>query len=211
MAKRKIAECVNIRINVGNYQHIELTKYAEEEIDFESVAERVQKEDALREDLIVNMMRSMKAIPERLGKGIDQAVAVEEAIQKAIPAWLENGPVPNIANGAKEKVIQITAEQKNNKDSQVAIPEEKNAPKDVPDEPTVPAEALEAPSAKISDEDVKDLFEDDAPSAPAKDVAATPEPEKSEEVKKDEKPAKSAKDDLKEFFDDEDKDLFGEV
>ena len=36
MVKRKIAECINLRVNVGNYQHIELTKYVEEEIEYSS-------------------------------------------------------------------------------------------------------------------------------------------------------------------------------
>jgi len=181
MAKRKIAECINIRINVGNYQHIELTKNAEEEIEFDSDSVRIAKEDALRDELVTNMIRSMKAIPERLGKGVDQAVEVQEAIQKAIPAWLENGPIPNIANGAKEKVIQAAAEQKNNKDSQIPIPEE-------------------TPVQKIVEEDVKNLFEDDSP--------AGNENEKTKEAEKSEISEKTDKEDLGQFFDDDDKDLF---
>lgn len=200
MAKRKIAECINIRINVGNYQHIELTKYAEEEIEFDSISERQKKEDDLREDLLANMMRSMKAIPARLGKGVEQAAEVEEAIQKAIPAWLEKGAIPNIANGAKEKVIQITAEQKNNKDSQITVPEVKSLSK-----PEI-AKIVELPKPEIdqsveltalSEVDVKNLFEDDV----------TPSSEK-----KVDKPAKTdAKEDLKEFFNDDDDDLFSDV
>ena len=215
MEKRKIAECINIRINVGNYQHIELTKYAEEEIEFDSASDRENKENQLRDDLLASMMRSMKAIPARLGKGIDQAVEVEEAIQKAIPEWLEKGTVPNIANGAKEKLIQAAAEQKNNKDSQIDVPEEKNSIIDkyknvgqqVP--PPEVLATLSQPTAadpKLSDEDVKDLFEDDTP-AVAKESSET---SKTVETKS-EVPTKSAKEDLKEFFDDDDEDLFSEV
>ena len=63
MSTRKISECINIRINVGNYQHIELVKFAEEQIEFSTEAERIQKEDKLRDDLVASMTRSMKAIP----------------------------------------------------------------------------------------------------------------------------------------------------
>ena len=116
MSKRKIAECLNVRINVGNYQHIEITKYAEEEIEYSSDSERIQKEQSLRDDLLTNLITSMKAIPERLNKGVAQAQEVEESIKKTIPEWLASGPVHNIANMAKAKVIQVAAEQKDNKD-----------------------------------------------------------------------------------------------
>ena len=113
MANRKISECINLRINVGNYQHIELTKYAEESIDYETDAERIAKEDQLRDELVDSLKRSMQAIPEKLGKGLEEAIEVEQAIQKAIPEWLENSPVPNLANNAEKKFIQDAAEQKN--------------------------------------------------------------------------------------------------
>jgi len=116
MAKRKIADCINVRINVGNYQHIELTKYAEEEIEYSTDLERTQKEESLRDDLVTSLIKSMKAIPERLNKGGQNAQEVEESIKKSIPAWLANGTVPNIANMAKKQEVQVTAEQKSNKD-----------------------------------------------------------------------------------------------
>jgi len=116
MSKRKIADCINVRINVGNYQHIELTKYAEEEIEYSTDLERTQKEESLRDDLVTSLIKSMKAIPERLNKGVQNAQEVEESIKKSIPAWLANGTVPNIANMAKKQEIQVSAEQKSNKD-----------------------------------------------------------------------------------------------
>ena len=198
MSKRKISECINIRINVGNYQHIELTKYAEEGIEFSSDSDRIEKEDGLRDDLVASIMRSMKAIPERLGKGIDQAIEVEEAIQKAIPAWLENGPVPNIANGAKEKVIKVTAEQKDNKDSQIPVVDTKIDKEDVQVEVVKTSES----TTSVSEEDVHDLFEDDAPSTNT---------EAKKEVEKEKDVDPSVKNDLKEFFDEDDDDLFSDV
>lgn len=116
MSERKISECISIRINVGNYQHIELTKYAEEQIEYSTPKERMEKEDELRDDLVASIVRSMKAIPEKLGKGIEAAIEVEESIKKAIPEWMEKEAVPNLANTAKKKEIQNEAEQKEQKD-----------------------------------------------------------------------------------------------
>jgi hypothetical protein len=120
MSKRKISECINVRIAVGNYQHIEITKYAEEEIEFSSTKERVEKEDALRADVVENLIRSMKAIPERLGKGIENAIEVEEAIKKKIPEWLANDPIPNVANGALKINDKVVLKQKADKDKAIA-------------------------------------------------------------------------------------------
>ena len=120
MEKRKISECINVRINIGNYQHIEITKYAEEEIEFSSVAERIQKEEALTDDLTQSLIRGMKSIPERLAKGVDQAIEVQASIRKAIPEWLANNPIPNIANTAKKNDIKAVADAKNNKEVAIA-------------------------------------------------------------------------------------------
>jgi hypothetical protein len=123
MSKRKIADCLNVRINVGNYQHIELTKYAEEEIEYSTDVERIQKEDNLRDDLLASLIKSMKTIPERLNKGVESAQEVEELIKKSIPDWLSKNIVPNIANMAKKNDIKIAAEQKDNIDDTVKTKE----------------------------------------------------------------------------------------
>ena len=125
MTQRKIAEAINVRINVGNYQHIEIVKYAEEIIEYSSAEERVIKENALRDDLVLSLQRSMSAIPARLGKGVAEAQIVEESIKTKLPEWLASGAVPNIAasniatpnlniaNMAAKKEIQVAAEQRN--------------------------------------------------------------------------------------------------
>jgi len=159
MSTRKIAECINVRINVGNFQHIELTKYAEEEIEFSSNEERTKKEDALRDDLVVSLIRSMKAIPERLGKGIESAIQVEESIQKAIPEWLANSPIPNIANGAAKLSIKASAEQKAHKEKQDEIIPEVLKSVTVDTVTEVTQEPIN-PTTKIQ-EDAEDLFESD--------------------------------------------------
>ena len=111
MSTRKIAQCINVRINVAQYEHIEFTKYGEEEIEFSSAEERVQKEDALREDLVASLMRDFREVPKQLGKGLAQALKVEETIKKVLPQWLSENPVPNIANTAQKADIKNTAKQ----------------------------------------------------------------------------------------------------
>lgn len=198
MSKRKISECINIRINVGNYQHIELVKYAEEEIEFSSVAERQQKEDQLRDDLVQSMIRSMKAIPEKLGKGIENAVEVEQSIKKAIPEWMEKGGVPNIANNAKKIEIKTAAEQKDTKDKATADSEQFEVKQSTNTNP--------ANKAKGKDDDAsdKELFEDKFENGKSKDLVE----ERTVAASTQATPAKTAATKKDSLFDDDD--LFGE-
>lgn len=200
MSKRKIAECINVRINIGNYQHIELTKYAEEEIEFSSTKELTEKEDSLRNDLIASLTRSMKAIPERLGKGVENAVEVEETLKKAIPAWLENNPVPNISNGAKKADIRNSAEQMANKSAQKANSDDKKSIV----EPIIDRIPETVETVEKSDGE-KDLFEDDnSPSQPASTPIANEEAPESKSKEQKEK----ADDGFGVFGDDDD--IFGD-
>jgi len=117
MTQRKISECINLRINLGTSQHIELSKYAEEEIEFVDKADLIKKEDSLRDDLVASLRRSLEAIPEMLGHGKAEAVEIQESIQTAIPEWLEKGSVPNIANVPKARHMRDTVSQKAEKDT----------------------------------------------------------------------------------------------
>jgi hypothetical protein len=121
MAKRKIADCINIRIRTGDYQHIEIVKYAEEEIEYSNDQERIDCENKLTNDLFENIMRSMKSIADKTGKGKSEVIEVEQAIAKAIPEWLSNDPVPNIANNAKKVLNTVSNKQKEEKDSEIEI------------------------------------------------------------------------------------------
>lgn len=215
MSQRKISECVNVRINVGNYQHIELTKYAEETIEYSTDAERIAKEDKLRDELVASLVRSMKAIPEKLGKGIEQAIEVEEAIQRAIPEWLENGPVPNIANTAEKKQIQAVAEQKVQKDVAVANLAEVTKPE-------VDGSGDNSHVDQLNETD-EDLFEDDEMPEPevvkgANEAVEASEPAgeskeepSTESPKKGKKQPVAASDELDDFFEGDDEDLFGNL
>lgn len=203
MSKRKIAECLNVRINVGNYQHIELTKYAEEEIEYSSDSERIQKEQALRDDLLTNLITSMKAIPERLNKGVAQAQEVEESIKRTIPEWLANGPVPNIANMAKAKELTVTAEQKANKDEhskEVDVFADPKEPKEIKEVKQV-IEKIEKADVKpeipdVDKLDVNDLFEKETPVVENKAEVKEKTKEKVKEVEK-----KSGGDSFDDIFD----------
>jgi len=204
MSQRKISECISVRINVGNYQHIELTKYAEESIEYSSEKERIEKEDQLTNDLVVSLRRSMKSIPEKLGKGIDQAIQVEESISKAIPEWLATSAIPNIANGAEKKHIQVVAEQKQKKDESTANLAEVVKP-EAKVETKVETKAVEAEES---------LFEDDTVEEPVKEVVKEVVKETVKEVVKVEKVEsvksedKASSGELEGFFDDDDDDLF---
>lgn len=116
MSTRKISSCINVRINLGNFQHVDITKYCEEEIEFTSEAERVQKEDSLEKDTLNYLVRGINKIPERLNKGAVEIAAFEEHVKAGIPAWLANNPIPNIANKAKKIEGVIKAEAKQNLD-----------------------------------------------------------------------------------------------
>lgn len=197
MTERKISECINVRINVGNYQHIELTKYAEESIEYSSAEERIKKEDQLRDELVSSLIRSMKAIPEKLGKGIEAAIEVEESIKKAIPEWLENGAVPNIANGAKKNYIKNASDQKAQKDE-----EDDNLAE-------ISGDKVEEKDSLLDDEDL--FEEDEMPPSEKNEGADEPETkqEENKSVKKETSKKEIADDILSDLDDDADDDLFG--
>jgi len=217
--KRTISECINVRINVGNYQHIEITKQASEEIEFSNDKERLALEDNLTNDLVDSVIRSMRSIPDSLGKGVEDAQEVEESIKKAIPEWLNNQP-PNLADKPKEKSDRVAAEQKDNKDkaSEDIL--------DVDEEPVVKNATVEEDVA-VDD----DLFEEDEESAVSEvsEVADVKEEKsspseaveletvesettevKEENVTKEVVAEGTASSDDFDFFDDDDLDLFDE-
>lgn len=111
MAKKKISECIKVLINVGNYQNIEIAKYAETEIEYGSKEEMVKMEDELTSDLIDNIIRNMKTIPDRLGKKIDVVEKFEDSVKKSIPEWLNSSPVQNLANSAQKLSVDSAARQ----------------------------------------------------------------------------------------------------
>ena len=134
MESKKIAETINVRINIGNFQHIEISKYAEKEITYNDKQEMTDKEDALTQELLENIIRNMRTIPSRLGKKTEAVQDVEDKIQKAIPEWMINNEEPNLA---KKKNISGGAEVKANQEVQK---KEIVTPKEPPKEMTLDIE-----------------------------------------------------------------------
>lgn len=160
MSNRKIAECISVRINVAQYEHIEFTKYGEEEIEFSSDEERVKKEDALREDLVASLMRDFREVPKQLGKGLAQALKVEEAIKKALPKWLSENPIPNIANTANKVDIKNTAKQFVEKAGAEPLKDIQVFDEPSVENKTVPVNASVVISGGGSSVEEKELFDD---------------------------------------------------
>jgi hypothetical protein len=168
MSLRKISDCINVRINVGNYQHIELTKYAEEQIEYATEAERIAKEDRLVDELVASMKRSLNVVASKLkgGESLKNVTEVEESISKRIPEWLENDPVPNIANKALSGHNKSTATQYDEKSKPAAsdniLPdfEEKDAKLEVAESSGATEEVEASEDINLADYD-GDLFEDD--------------------------------------------------
>jgi len=102
MEEKKIATSVDLLINVDKWEHIQITKYAEKKITYESKEEMIKKEDELTDELVGDIIRTMRGLPDKLGKKTNAVLSMEEKIQKKIPGWLENELEPNIANLAKE-------------------------------------------------------------------------------------------------------------
>jgi hypothetical protein len=161
MAKRKIAETVNIRVNIGNYQHIEISKYAEEEIEYDTAEERIEKENKFTSDLLDNLVRNLDQIPQKVNKVEDTSILkVKESVGKAIPDWMKDNQEPNLA---KKKIVQAEAEQtdqveKVEKKLDTSKTEIDDLLGDSKDEPKK-EEKVEVPATSASDNG--DLFGDD--------------------------------------------------
>lgn len=114
--EKKIATSVNVRINVGNYQHIEITKCAEQNIAYESEKEMTAKEDKLTDSVVADILRTIRSIPDKLGKKTNAVEELEESVKKEIPRWLTEGGEPNLASGktsvAEKKHQDVISDKK---------------------------------------------------------------------------------------------------
>jgi len=101
--EKKIATSVEALIKVAQYESIRITKYGETKIEYDSVEEMSRKEDELSSQVISDLERCLRKLPERFSKAPDTIVEnFGDRIDKKIPEWLKNEPEPNIANRAKE-------------------------------------------------------------------------------------------------------------
>lgn len=101
MEQKKIATSVDVLINVGAYEHLQITKYAERSISYSSKEEMLEQEDALTNEVVADLIRSMRSMPEKLGKKTTANIEIEAKIAKKVPEWLNGNVEPNIANNAK--------------------------------------------------------------------------------------------------------------
>jgi len=111
MAEKKIAECIKILINLGNYSNITVAKYDERVITYETEEERIEKEEQHTAELLQGVIRGIRTTPAALHLDTEEAAEkldinpnalgdIENRIQKEMPKWLGEEEIPNIANGA---------------------------------------------------------------------------------------------------------------
>lgn len=120
MEQKKIATSVDIMIKTASYEYIHVTKYAEKNITYDSKEEMVLKEDGLSKELVNDVVRTLRGIPDQLGQGKTEIVEAEEKIKTRIPEWLGSDPEPNIANIANP-VSSANMAKKNNDKSEAEI------------------------------------------------------------------------------------------
>jgi len=156
MTEKKIGTCIKVLVNVGNYQNIEIAKYAESTISYDSNEEMVEKENLQTQELLSSLKRDMAKTPEELGSYEDKVEEFTNSVSKEMPKWLGEGAIPNIANKAKELKEKSDAKQEETKQSKAkavasvdAMLEESDAPK---------ADVVEV---KAEQDDLDSLFGDD--------------------------------------------------
>ena len=113
MAEKKIAECVKVLINLGNFSNITVAKYDERTISYDTEEERLEKEQQHSRELIEGVIRVVRDVPhelqldnpevaEKLKIDPNALEKVEDRMTKEMPKWLGDEDVPNIANMAAE-------------------------------------------------------------------------------------------------------------
>ena len=111
MTEKKIGTCIKVLVNVGNYQNIEIAKYAENTINYETKDEMVEKENQQTQELLASLKRDLAKTPEELGKYEDKVEDFNRSVTNQMPKWLGEGVIPNIANRAK--ALKETSDAKN--------------------------------------------------------------------------------------------------
>jgi len=100
--EKKIATSVESLIKVAQYESIRITKYGEARIEYNSLEEMQNKEDDLSNEVIADLERCLRKLPEKFAKASETIVEdFGDKIYNKIPEWLKDGPEPNIANRAK--------------------------------------------------------------------------------------------------------------
>ena len=113
--EKKIATSIDILMQPARFEHIQIVKYSEKKISYKNEQDMLKQEDQLTSELVADLIRTMRSLPDKLGKKTNAVELIEENIKKKIPEWLENNPVPNLAkkmyeNSQKEQFVK--AEEK---------------------------------------------------------------------------------------------------
>jgi hypothetical protein len=157
MEEKKIATSVDVLINVGAYEHLQITKYAEKKITYDSQEEMIRKEDQLTDELVKDIIRTMRSMPDKLGKKTTAVASIEDKISKKIPAWLEDGVEPNIANTAQKVAIKSVADAS----AKVETAKEKEAVKTAETKSFLKTELVSPTPVEKTEEKEEELFDDD--------------------------------------------------
>ena len=87
--EKKIATSVDILINTDRFEHLQITKYAESKITYDTQEEMIQKEDQLTRDLLSDMHRTLSlsakdfsSISSEIAKKMEPVKTIEARIQK---------------------------------------------------------------------------------------------------------------------------------
>ena len=126
MTEKKIATAVEVLVKVANFESIRITKYGESKIDYDSPEDMLKKEDQLNDEVIADIVRSMKRLPEQFPNYANSILTMGDRIGKKIPEWLENNAEPNIANVAKKDYEKSDAKAHAEKESKEQKIEEEN-------------------------------------------------------------------------------------
>jgi len=165
--EKKIATSVDILVNIDRFEHLQVTKYAETKITYENEEEMIQKEDELTNQLINDVLRTIRVIPGKMGQNpllgqkMDAVTKIEEKISKKMPAWLEEGGVPNI-NTAKKKYQAAVASDYSKKEENIVNKTINDASTDdFLSGKTEKVEKVEKVEKKVEEKDSNDNFFDD--------------------------------------------------
>lgn len=190
--EKKIATSLEVLIKVAQYESIRLTKYGEAKIEYDSPEERIEKEERLSDEVLLDMITTMKTLPEKLGKNTNAVVEIQEKIIKRIPEWLEKGPEPNIADTAKKSCEKSEAEAHAENERRKEKTEEKT------DTTSTEIDELFSPEPEAEAEEAKPQNVE-----PEGEDGSEESANKAEEPKAEEETEKKAEDDF-----DDDEDLF---
>jgi hypothetical protein len=158
--EKKIGTSVKALINVGNYQNIEIAKYAETTISYETDEEMVEKENKQTHDLLESLKRDLLKTPEELNRYEDKIEEFKQSVSSEMPKWLGEGVVPNVADSAKGVKEKSDAKNVETVTSKAVAADEFEAL--ISETPAVKEVVAEAKEENVDDlfANDEDLFED---------------------------------------------------